>query len=963
MIRFCLILLGLAAWTAAPAAGAAETAILHACETLDGVALVDSRNLPDARLEVNTDPGFISEGKGSLHLRATTRPDTNITYLSADIPIPATDFSEAMLELDAWSAAPESTRAFYVRGYDAAGRCALSWMTWNAPLATEATRVLLVPETRFGIMKWEPYELKGGDRTAVTRLRVYIGAKGSEKVMDLFLDRIAVRPLDAEALSGPNSLVPDRRRFTDHGVGAAAAELRSVAAFRGPDGRPYLLSTISDQGPRGSVLVTDIEAGQTHQVFCPRAIAQVDAFGAMVSSRGRFYYTQGPYLLELDPSTRTWLFTGRPVPNVSVYLCFTEGPDGTIWFGGVYETQLASYNPDTQELRDHGRLDPEEKYVSFLAVDRTGWLYGGIGTARCNIVGYNPATGERRSLLPEADRILGTAQVYPATDGTVYGAANSKRWRLLEGRIEPMGPDEKRPDLTDVKAIRYGSKLYDLPDGRRVKRYDLDAGQIEIAASAAAPAANLAFTYATEGANITSLGAGPDGIVYGSTSHPMHFLSYDSANGTTKDFGPIPSVGGGNFCAIAASDRLVFGAQYAAGQLWAFDPAKPWAVEGKPFSIGIAARDLADRGTVTPGHLTYLDGHDVVFIHGDNWTAEAAFPLEVTGDQTAPHYVYVQTFRHTNYSSAQIFLDDRPLGEPVVGRSENTGIAPVLEFGPYPLTPGRHTLRLRLIEGTGESPFFGIRSALLSRERVRTTGDDQEPNPRPIGRWQEDVCRPRTALVHPDGRHVMMAGYAGYGRVGGGIGIVDLETGTGTLLSADKDLLPGHSCVTLKALPGGDLVGGTAIDAPGGGHATAKEAEIFIVDWATRKVAFRTVPVPGASTIVSLMTHGPMVYGLANDATFFVFDSRTREVVHRESYSPYGSVPRHAFQMGPDNQLYVIMSDAMLRIDPTTYTHRLLTWNLVQASAGGAIAGGRLVFAHGSHVWSYALPDLEPAKP
>lgn len=74
-------------------------------------------------------------------------------------------------------------------------------------------------------------------------------------------------------------------------------------------------------------------------------------------------------------------------------------------------------------------------------------------------------------------------------------------------------------------------------------------------------------------------------------------------------------------------------------------------------------------------------------------------------------------------------------------------------------------------------------------------------------------------------------------------------------------------------------------------------------------------------------------------------------------------VSRHAFQMGPDQQLYAITGDAMLRIDPASWKHRLLSWNLVAAQAGGALARGRLYFAHGSHVWSYAVPGLEPPAP
>ena len=266
---------------------------------------------------------------------------------------------------------------------------------------------------------------------------------------------------------------------------------------------------------------------------------------------------------------------------------------------------------------------------------------------------------------------------------------------------------------------------------------------------------------------------------------------------------------------------------------------------------------------------------------------------------------------------------------------------------------------MRLLAGTGAKPFFGIRSAALSPARLDTRGKEHQANPRPIARWQQDVCRPRTALVHPDGRHVLMAGFAGYGRVGGGIGIHDLETGEDTLLTASENLLPGHSCITLRALPDGSLVGGTSVAAPGGGHPTATEAEIFVLDWATRKVVHRAVPVAGDGNVVSLATAGPLVYGLSGTSTFFVFDSATREIVHREDWSRYGSVPRHALHNGPDGRLYAILANAILRLDPATYRHELLSWTPVRADAGGALANGLLCFASGTHVWSYAVPGLE----
>ncbi|HCU35572.1 MAG TPA: hypothetical protein DGT21_08975 [Armatimonadetes bacterium] len=310
---------------------------------------------------------------------------------------------------------------------------------------------------------------------------------------------------------------------------------------------------------------------------------------------------------------------------------------------------------------------------------------------------------------------------------------------------------------------------------------------------------------------------------------------------------------------------------------------------------------------------------------------------------------------HTNYCTVQFSLDGKDIGDPFVGASAATQAGPLQVFGLIELTAGEHTLGVRMLQMDGQEPFFGIHSVLLSEQRVEPPAA-AEPNPRILAQWAEDVCRPRTALAHPDGVHVMMGGFAGYGLCGGGIGIYNMQTGEGTLLSAEKDLLPGHSCITLKALPDGNLVGATSVSAPGGGQTIATEAELFILDWETKSVVFRTVPVPNDGNIVSIeVAPDGVVYGLSSTAVFFVFDPRKKEVVHSESFAAYGHAPRHAFQLSPDGRLFALLNKAIVEIEPGTFGHTKLADTPVSISAGGAFVDGKLVFAGNSHIWSYQV--------
>ena len=744
--------------------------------------------------------------------------------------------------------------------------------------------------------------------------------------------------------------------FKDHGVGAKVAECRGVVTTRTKDGRCLVIANALDLSPVGYVLVTDIDSGETTQHFSPANIPQSAAYASLLASSGRFYTAQGSVLLELDPETREWTFHGKPSPHASCYLWFTEGPDGVVW-GGSCPTVLISFDPASRQMKDHGRLDPKEQYLSSLAVDDAGWVYGGIGTARCNIVAYDPATGEKRQLVKEEGRVHGTATVHATRDGAASGVAAGMAYRLHGGEATLIDKSAAAPKR-ETNSIYWGQKTGTFPDGRRLVSYDLPGKNLVVEDPKGGERRRVAFDYETEGVTITSLGEGPDGVVYGSTCHPMHLLALDTKDATLTDMGPIPKVGGGNFCAIACQGNQVMGAEYSAGCLWAYDVTKPWRPGGDKRTVqGISPAELVARGTCEGGHFTHLKSHDLAFLCGDEFGARGHFRLDVPA--AGEYFLHILPFRSGRYCTVQFSLDGKEVGEPYVAKSAESEVGELLVHGPMRLGAGGHRLTMEALPTEGQEPWCSLAAVALTRDRKDSLVVTEPANPRVLAQWHRDICRPRTALAHPDGKHVMMAGFAGYGLCGGGIGIVNLETGEDTLLAADKDLLSGHSCITLKALPNGDLVGGTSVSAPGGGHATATEAELFIVAWETRKLIFHTVPVPGDGNIISI--HVPadgLVYGLSGGSTFFVFDPAARKVVHSESFGAYGGVPRHALQLGPDGRLYAMLSKAIVRITPGTFEHEKLVQTPVGITAGGAFVNGRLCFASGSHVWTYRVPGL-----
>ena len=231
-------------------------------------------------------------------------------------------------------------------------------------------------------------------------------------------------------------------------------------------------------------------------------------------------------------------------------------------------------------------------------------------------------------------------------------------------------------------------------------------------------------------------------------------------------------------------------------------------------------------------------------------------------------------------------------------------------------------------------------------------------NPKNLCQYKASNGRPRVVLALPDKRTVLMSGYPGYGRVGSGIVFYDLESRQATLIE-NKDLLEGHSTVTLKALPDGTVVGGTSVLAPGGGSAIVKNGRIFLMDPASRKIIFDVEPIQDGGNI-NCVEVGPRgkVFGITSTARFFVFDPETRKTIHEADLSQYGHVTRDnkTLLLGPKDRLYALLDNHLLRISAKTYTAQVQTKMIEPATTGIGILDGRLYFAVHSHIWSYRLP-------
>ncbi len=249
------------------------------------------------------------------------------------------------------------------------------------------------------------------------------------------------------------------------------------------------------------------------------------------------------------------------------------------------------------------------------------------------------------------------------------------------------------------------------------------------------------------------------------------------------------------------------------------------------------------------------------------------------------------------------------------------------------------------------------------------TAKDKPGNPQHLTD-SHDVHRPTVLFPHPDGHTVLLAGTPDYGYTGGGMLFWDRDKppkDARTLLT-DAQLIPDQSTESLVALPpiggaatGEKLLGGTTT-APGtGGQKKATLAELYVMDFASRKIEWRAPLIPSVQEYTALWP-GPrgLIYGIADARRFFVFDPSDRTTRHQQELGD--DLGPSAHQQGPrpfvdaNGQTYMLCRKAVARIDPTSFALTPLAASPVPIESGGAYLDGRVYFIAGSHLCSFELP-------
>ena len=907
--------------------------------------LAEFRAQPGRDLAGSTN-GQAFERNGVIAAEAAAGTGT-VTYFDFQLPIEPVSVEGKQLNFTAWSKTPDLTKALYVRGYNAAGECILSYKSWNGLLAAEPKEFRLAIGQNASGLVWEPEMVKDTADKKLTQLRFYIGTRGNRgQVFSAEFSKISVGGVTP-------GVVLSAAGFEKLGVGARSAEIRSLIAGEDAAGKRFILCRPQDHGERGYLLFTELDSGRTFQYFNPDAVRQGDNFGSVLTRNGKFYYDQaGGHVLCFDVNTRKTEYLGRPDTQTQHFMVYTEGPDGRVWMGGYPHASVTAYDPRSGKFRNYGSMDPREKYLYQIAVDRNGWVYSGVGSARANILALDPESGKITQLLPEEKRGLGYGRVVAGQDGYVYADYRDFRVQLLDGKI--VAENVACPAPAAIKAPKYGGSIRAFSDGSRVLSYDLYQKKAVIR-EADGRMRTFPFSYLSGGLQFTSIARGPNGKIYGSTCHPMHFVELDPANGEIIDHGPHPIVLGGNFCNMVAGGGKLYACEYAGGRLWEYDPAQPIRMRGGALpSFGPTPEELAVSGKAEKGHFSALSAPRILFANGH--TDGAVFTLPVRATKAGKAYLNVLLFEHAQYGTVTVAFQGKSEERNVQNLADRP--SKMLTLGPFELQPGDYEVTFTVRANRGGKPWFGLVGMELADAPREGNAAPKEANPRILGRWSDLVTRPRAIAVHSDGRHVIIAGYANYGLTGGGFGIHDLKTGENREI---KDWLPGHSCIAFRVLPDGDLIGGTSINAPGGGHIRATEAALFRLDWKSGKVK-RSVPLPGATNVISVELWKGKLVAVTSDGQLLTVHPETLEIMRREQIGNYGSVPRNALQKSDDNRLFVLLSNHILELDPVSGAAVPIAGNSAAITAGGACIDGALYFGCWTNFGKYRYPETAPGQ-
>jgi len=366
--------------------------------------------------------------------------------------------------------------------------------------------------------------------------------------------------------------------FMHHGVATPVSNHRGTVATVDGQGRNIVLVWLFDHRGGYALLLIDAETGKSEEFAMPFAPGGDCPYASILSSRNKFYTHFNSHFCEFDPVQRRFTFHHQTVPQMAMSM--TEDDRGLIWLVSYPQSGVASFDPRTREFKDYGHVHKEnwQQYQRSIAADDAGWIYFGMGNTSSHILGFDPASGQAKPMIPDSERRdAATGQVCRDLNGKVYGSPGGEDdwYEFHRGQARKIGT---KPELRAKPFITSSQSLFhrEFPDGTRIIECDLIERVLTVEAPNGGRRTRLEFDYRSEGAHVMGLAAAPDGTICGGTAFPMRFFSYDP-----KSDRWINRASYGKWNTVTRQGDRFFVGGYTQGFLLEWDPAREW-VETKP---------------------------------------------------------------------------------------------------------------------------------------------------------------------------------------------------------------------------------------------------------------------------------------------------------------------------------------------------------------------------------------------
>ena len=447
----------------------------------------------------------------------------------------------------------------------------------------------------------------------------------------------------------------DSGRFESLGVPVKTGGL--MGCIVGPDGQggEALYFNFNQTGGKLFLVQVDPETGQARQFNAPQGPG---AWAFITGPDDRIYLGtwDGGLILRFDPKQpdQGIQVLGHPAASESYLWQFDTGKDGKLYACTYPEAKLVSFDPKSGAMEDLGRMHPTEMYARSLAVGPNGKVYVGIGTTIGDLVVFDPATRQHRSLLPPGLR--GTpgwsaVNVSRRSDGNVYATFGTNLMRLDDETATCVSTQPEPPP-------------FKLRDGRVVTAFD--RGRFTLHDPRTGKTVERTFEYKANGDSIFLVGVGPSNCVYGSTVMPMEIFRYNPAANRSEHLGAMP---GGEVYSMLEWHNKLYLCYYGGAVMNLYDPAKPfWKYGSGPDCNPVTFGGVGD-GHLRPRAMIYGPG-GLIYVGSEPPYGQLGGAIGVwdpTQNRT------IENYRHVITNQSIVSLAWEPKSGLIFGGSGNYG--------------------------------------------------------------------------------------------------------------------------------------------------------------------------------------------------------------------------------------------------------------------------------------------------